>query len=128
MPHIIRRRDTEITISAREYAIPGTQRRHIGEKTLEARYYAWRREGIAGLAPKARADRGQSRIAVPIQQAVLAAKRDNPRRSVRQIVRLLEAASTVASASLPAIADATEPPGAQRLSAPIHSPTSTDSR
>ena len=81
-----------------EYAIPGSERRHIGEKTIEAWYYAWRREGIAGLAPKARLDRGQSRLSAPIQQAVLAAKRDNPRRSVRQIVRLLEAAGTVASA------------------------------
>jgi len=51
--------------------IPGTQRRHIGEKTIEA-WYAWRREGIAGLAPKARVDRGRSRISAPIQEAVLA--------------------------------------------------------
>jgi len=83
-----------------EYSIPGSQRRHIGEKTIEGWYYAWRREGIEGLVPKARVDRGQSRIAAPIQEAVLAAKRDNPRRSVRQIVRLLEAAGTVAVASL----------------------------
>ena len=62
--------------------------------------YAWRREGIAGLAPKARLDRGQSRISAPIQRAVPAAKRDNPRRSVRQIVHPLEAAGTVASQSL----------------------------
>lgn len=87
-------------IAQREYSIPGSQRRHIGEGTIEGWYYAWRREGIAGLVPKARADRGQSRIAAPIQEAVLAAKRDNPRRSVRQIVRLLEAAGTVAVASL----------------------------
>ena len=87
-------------LAQREYAIPGTQRRHIGEKTIQAWYYAWRREGIAGLAPKARVDRGQSRISAPIQQAVLAAKRDNPRRSVRQIVRLLEAAGAVPSQSL----------------------------
>ena len=83
-----------------EYSIRGSQRRHIGEKTIEGWYYAWRREGIEGLVPKARADRGQSRIDAPIQEAVLAAKRDNPRRSVRQIVRLLEAAGTVASQSL----------------------------
>ena len=87
-------------LAQREYAIPGSERRRVGEKTIQAWYYAWRREGIAGLAPKARVDRGQSRISAPIQQAVLAAKRDNPRRSVRQIVRLLEAAGTVAVASL----------------------------
>jgi putative transposase len=87
-------------LSAREYAIPGTQRRHIGEKTIQAWYYAWRRLGLAGLGPKPRADRGRSKISNAVQEAILAAKRDNPRRSVRQIVRLLEAAGTVASASL----------------------------
>jgi transposase InsO family protein len=35
-----------------------------------------------------------------VQEAVLAAKRDNPRRSIRQVVRLLEAAGTVPRQSL----------------------------
>jgi len=87
-------------LAQREYAIPGTQRRHVGEKTIEAWYYAWRREGIAGLAAKTRADRGCSKLSPALQEAVLAAKRENPRRSVRQIVRLLEAAGTVPSKSL----------------------------
>lgn len=87
-------------LAQREYAIPGTRRRHIGEKTIEAWYYAWRREGLDGLAAKPRADRGSSKISPAVQAAVLAAKRENPRRSVRQIVRLLEAAGTVPSKSL----------------------------
>lgn len=87
-------------LAQREYAIPDSERRHLGEKTIEAWYYAWRRDGIAGLQPKIRGDSGQSKIAAPIQEAVLAAKRDNPRRSIRQIVRLLEAAGTVPSQSL----------------------------
>ncbi len=87
-------------LSEREYAIPDSKRRQLGEKTIEAWYYAWRKEGIAGLLPKTRVDHGQSKIAAPIQEAVLAAKRDNPRRSIRQIVRLLEAAGTVPSQSL----------------------------
>ena len=87
-------------LSAREYAIPGTRRRHLGEKTIEAWYYAWRRNGLDALAPKPRADRGSSKISPAIQEAILAAKRQNPRRSVRQIVRLLEAAGTVPSKSL----------------------------
>ena len=87
-------------LSAREYAIPGTRRRHVGEKTIQAWYYAWRRQGIDGLAPKPRADRGCSKILPAVQEAILAAKRANPRRSVRQIVRLLEAAGTVPGKSL----------------------------
>ena len=87
-------------LAQREYAIPDSKRRHLGEGTIEAWYYAWRRDGINGLQPKARLDSGQSKIAPQVQEAVLAAKRDNPRRSIRQIVRLLEAAGTVPSQSL----------------------------
>lgn len=87
-------------LSAREYAIPGTRRRYIGEKTLQAWYYAWRGQGIDGLVPKSRADRGVSKMSSALQEAILAAKRDNPRRSVRQIVRLLEAAGTVPAKTL----------------------------
>jgi len=83
-----------------EYAIPGSRRRYLGEKTIQAWFYAWRKQGIAGLAPKSRVDRGQSKLSPPTQAAILAAKRDNPRRSIRQIKRLLEAAGTVARGTL----------------------------
>jgi transposase InsO family protein len=84
----------------REYAIPGSQRRLLGEKTIQAWYYAWRRDGIAGLTPKVRVDRGQSKISPAMQEAVLAAKRENPRRSINQISRLLVAAGLVADQGL----------------------------
>ena len=87
-------------LAQREYAIPGSERRHIGEKTIQAWYYSWRKQGITGLEPKIRIDRGQSKISPEIQEAILAAKRENPRRSIRQILRLLEAAGLVASHSL----------------------------
>ena len=87
-------------LATREYAIPGTRRCYLGEKTIQAWFYAWRKQGIEGLVPKSRFDRGQSKLSPPIQAASLAAKRDNPRRSIRQIKRLLEAAGTVASGIL----------------------------
>ena len=87
-------------LAQREYAIPGSRRRHLGETTIEAWFYAWRRLGIEGLTPKLRADRGQSKLSSPIQEAILAAKRDNPRRSIRQIQRLLETAGTATDDSL----------------------------
>ena len=83
-------------LAQREYSIPNSRRHYLGEKTIQAWFYAWRREGIAGLMPKSRIDRGQSKLSAPTQAAILAAKRDNPRRSIRQIQRLLEAAGTVA--------------------------------
>ena len=87
-------------LAGREYAIPGTRRRHLGEKTIQGWYYDWRRQGMAGLVPQIRQDRGQSKLAPTIQEAILAAKRENPRRSIRQIQHLLEAAGTVAHDSL----------------------------
>jgi len=48
------------------------------------------------LTPKIRADRGQSKIEPDVQAALLAAKRENPRRSIRRIRRLLERRGTVA--------------------------------
>ena len=87
-------------LAGREYAIPGTRRRHLGEKTIQAWYYAWRVQGIDGLIPKPRIDRGQSKLAAATQDAILAAKRDNPTRSIRQIRQLLEATGTVAHGSL----------------------------
>jgi len=87
-------------LAGRQYAIPGSQRRMLAQKTIQAWYYTWRKEGITGLEPKTRTDRGQSKITSALQQAVLAAKRDNPRRSVRQIKRLLEAEGLVSHQSL----------------------------
>lgn len=83
-------------LAQRTYDIPGARRHLIGEKTIEAWYYAWRKHGVAGLTPKQRVDRGQSKMAAELQAAVLAAKRENPRRSIRQILRLMEAAGAVA--------------------------------
>ncbi|MFL9989229.1 helix-turn-helix domain-containing protein [Paraburkholderia sediminicola] len=82
-------------LAQQEYAIPGSRRRHISEKTLLKWYYAWRRDGLSGLADRARTDVGRSKLPEPVQTAVLAAKRDNPRRSIRQIRLLLEAAGLV---------------------------------
>ena len=50
-------------LAQREYTIPGSRRHLLGEKTIQAWYYTWRRRGIEGLVPKVRVDRGQSRLA-----------------------------------------------------------------
>ena len=58
-------------LAEREYAIPGTRRRHLGEKTIQGWYYTYRAQGLDGLMPKARADRGQSKLSEAIQVAIL---------------------------------------------------------
>ncbi|CAJ3054760.1 integrase catalytic subunit [Burkholderia pseudomallei] len=87
-------------LALKEYAIPGSRRRHISERTLQTWYYAWRREGIAGLGIRPRTDTGRSKLPEAVQAAVLAAKRENPSRSVRQIRLLLEATGVVARGTL----------------------------
>jgi putative transposase len=87
-------------LAARHYDIPSSRNSLLSEKTIEAWYYAWRRDGIEALTPKARSDRGQSKIAPEVQEAILAAKRENPRRSIRTIRRLLERRGAVAKGEL----------------------------
>ncbi|KWZ58756.1 hypothetical protein WK57_16875 [Burkholderia ubonensis] len=71
-------------LTLREYAIPGSRRRHISERTLQTWYYAWRRDGVKGLASQPRVDAGRLKLPETVQAAVLAAKRENPQRSVRR--------------------------------------------
>lgn len=99
----LQRGDLKATVrelAARHYDIPGSRNSRLSEKTIEAWYYAWRRGGIEALEPKARSDRGQSKIAPEVQEAILAAKRENPRRSIDGIRRLLQSRGTVATGEL----------------------------
>jgi putative transposase len=108
-------------LALRDYAIPGSTRYRLGEKTIEAWYYAWRRDGIEGLMPKPRHDRGRSKLPAAVQEALLSAKRENPRRSIRQLQHLLERAGTVARGSLSrsAIHRLLQQHGLSRVAAPV---------
>lgn len=78
-------------LAAQSYAIPDSKRVFLSEKTIEGWYYAWKREGIEALTPKPRSDRGRSKISEPLQEALCTAKKENPRRSLRTIRRLVGA-------------------------------------
>lgn len=88
-------------LASRDYDMPGTDRCRIGEKTIESWFYAWRRGGIEALTPKLRSDRGQSKLPPAVQTAILAAKRENPRRSLDQLIRLMEHSGQAARDTLP---------------------------
>ena len=88
-------------LAARDYDIPGTERHRVGEKTIEAWYYLWRRGGIEALTPRPRSDRGRSKLPAAIQAAILDAKRDNPRRSIDQLILLMEHSGQAARGTLP---------------------------
>ena len=76
-------------LASQTYRVPNSKRTHIGEKTIERWYYAWRQKGIDGLAPVERSDKGNSQLPPAIQEAILACKQENPARSINTIIRLL---------------------------------------
>ena len=77
-------------LAARDYDIPGSSRTFVSAKTIESWYYAYRKQGIEGLEPNPRSDRGRSKLSPKLQEMLLAARRENPRRSIRVLKRLME--------------------------------------
>lgn len=75
--------------SEREYNIPGSDRTRIGKKTIESWYYKYLKDNLEGLTPKLRKDKGQSQIRPELQEAIIATKKANPKRSIRIIRDLL---------------------------------------
>lgn len=78
-------------LAAQSYAIPDSKRVFLSEKTIEGWYYAWKRGGIEALTPKPRSDRGRSKMSDSLQEAICAAKKENPGRSLRSIRQLVGA-------------------------------------
>lgn len=76
-------------IASRDYDIPYTDKSRIAEKTIEGWYYTYRRENHDGLKPKQRTDRGSSKLAPQVQEAIIRFKRENPCRSIDGIIVLL---------------------------------------
>lgn len=73
------------------YRIPHSKRVHLSPQTIEQWYYAWQGSGIAGLEPKTRSDKKQTKALNPeIQAAILKAKQDNPARSINTVISLLK--------------------------------------
>ena len=61
-----------------------------GASTFERWYYAYKRDGLAGLKPDARSDRGRARELTPVQRELLLdIRREHPGASVPLILRTL---------------------------------------
>jgi hypothetical protein len=65
-------------LALKHYDIPGSRHTLLSEKTIEAWYYAWKKQGINALEPKRRIDRDQSKIPGVLQSALIKAKLENP--------------------------------------------------
>ena len=88
-------------LAEREYDIPGSGRQCIAGKTIEGWYYTYHREGIEGLVPRTRSDQGKSKLSQAIQEAILAAKRENPVRSLDSLVFFVETTGLAAKGTVP---------------------------
>ena len=87
------------------YDIPHSIHTHLSEKTIESWYYLWKKGGVDALTPKKRLDRGRSKIPQSLQQAIISAKRENPKRSLNTLLELmkmqdLEEAETLTRSSI----------------------------
>ena len=70
------------------YNIPGSTRTRVAAETIRDWLKAYRRGGFDALLPKARADRGQSRLLPPqVVDALLEVKEGNPALSVQLVIR-----------------------------------------
>lgn len=77
--------------SERSYRRPDGRHVALQPRTIAAWHYAYRQGGLEGLKPRGREDAGRSRAIAPeLAERLLALKREEPRRSVRRLIRMLE--------------------------------------
>lgn len=74
-------------LALKHYDIPGSRHTLLSEKTIEAWYYAWKKQGIDALEPKRRIDRGRSKIPEVLQVELIKAKQENPKRSINSLLK-----------------------------------------
>ena len=76
--------------ASRVHQDPDGVLRRIPERTIENWYYAWRKGGLEALEHLERSDRGRTHIRPELQDLLLKLKRENPRRSIRRLIKILE--------------------------------------
>lgn len=89
---------TRITreLATHHYDIPHANRSMISAKTIERWYHLWQQNGIEGLTPKQRSDRGKSKLPQSIQDFIISTRQDNPSRSIDTIKQYLQDQGIVA--------------------------------
>jgi transposase InsO family protein len=77
-------------LSKRMYNIPNSNRNRIGGGTIEDWLYAYKKNGLAGLKPKARSDQGSVRdIDLLLIESILDFKSEHPRTPLRIVINKL---------------------------------------
>lgn len=88
-------------IASYTYDIPYSQTKKVSLRTLERYLKAYRENGWEALLPSVRADKLQCKqIAPDVLEKAISLKRENPTRSVRQVMAILELARFVEPGTL----------------------------
>ncbi len=77
-------------LASKTYNIPGSRRVHLSEQAILHWYYDWKKEGIEGLIPKTRQDKGKTQLTHEVQNALLQYKKDNSSRSLNTLISFVE--------------------------------------
>jgi transposase len=80
-----------LQIAERMHERPGGRAVRVSARTVEAWLYAYRRGGLEALKPGRRRDRGAARaISALLVDLIVRCRREQPRRSIRRIIDMLE--------------------------------------
>ncbi len=79
----------------RTHQMPDGRWVELSARTIEDWYYTYRKGGFKALFPQTRSDRNTTSIRPQVAELLVKAKRENPRRSIRRIIRMLERARVV---------------------------------
>lgn len=76
--------------ASRTHVTPDGNSLKLSERTIESWYYAWKRNGLEALERDPRSNRGKSHIPERLREKLVTLKSENPRRSIRRLIRILE--------------------------------------
>src|SRR3989442_9003810 len=77
-------------ISGRTHVAPDGSVKRFSRRTIEAWYYVWKKGGFEGLKDCPRSDLGKSSIRPELREKLVVLKRENPRRSIPRLIKILE--------------------------------------
>ena len=77
-------------LAQKHYDIPNSRHTLLSAKTIESWYYTWKQGDVEALAPKVRIDKGQSKISDALQEALIKAKQEAPKRSLNTLIELMQ--------------------------------------
>jgi transposase InsO family protein len=87
-------------ISGRTHLAPDGSAVSLSARTIEGWYYAWKKRGLEALKGSSRSDLGKSLIRPELRERLVLLKRENPRRSIPRLIKILERTGDAARGEL----------------------------